>query len=207
MARRLDSFGKIRHPKKRAFLAAVANTANVLRAAEIAGMDRDNHYLWLKKDPAYAAAFEIAWQRGTDALEAEAVRRAYEGVTKPIFHAGKRAIDVVQNPDGSLKRDESGKPIGIPAAVREYSDTLLIFLLKGRNPAVFSDRTALEHRGARERTTIVLNLLPVGAQPGGGRSEPAAQRALPQPRTIQTKAEKVSAQQRRIKQIGRSGRN
>ena len=208
MARKPDLFGKIRHPKKRAFLAAMANTANVLRAAEIAGMDRDNHYLWLKKDPAYAAAFEIAWQRGADALEAEAVRRAYEGVTKPIFHGGKRAIDVVQNPDGSLKRDEFGKPIGIPAAVREYSDTLLIFLLKGRNPAVFGDRTALEHGGTRDRTTIVFNLLPAAAQPGGGRPEPAAQRALAQPRTIRTKAEKVlSAQQRRITQIGRSGRN
>jgi hypothetical protein len=51
MADKPDPFGKIRHPKKRAFLAAMANTANVLRAAEIARMDRDNHYLWMKKDP------------------------------------------------------------------------------------------------------------------------------------------------------------
>ena len=145
MAGKPDPFGKIRHPKKRAFLAAMANTANVLRAAEIARMDRDNHYLWLKKDPDYAAAFEIARGRAADALEAEAVRRAHEGVTKPIFHGGKRAIDVVQNPDGSIKRDETGKPIGIPAAVREYSDTLLIFMLKGRNPAVFGDRQKQEH--------------------------------------------------------------
>ena len=126
----------------------MANTANVLRAAEIARMDRDNHYLWLRKDPEYAAAFEIAWNRGADALEAEAVRRASEGVAKPVFHGGKRAIDVVQNPDGSIRRDESGKPIGIPAAVREYSDTLLIFLLKGRNPAVFGDRLKQEHSGS-----------------------------------------------------------
>ena len=52
---------------------------------------------------------------------------------------------MVQNPDGSLKRDAAGKPIGIPAAVREYSDTLLIFLFKGRNPAVFGDRLKQEH--------------------------------------------------------------
>jgi len=143
-----DPFGKIRHPKKRAFLAAMANTANVVRAAEIVRMDRDNHYLWLQKDPDYAAAFEIARMRGVDVLEAEAVRRAHEGVTKPIFHGGKRAIDVVQNPDGSIKRDTSGKPIGIPAAVREYSDTLLIFMLKGRNPAVFGDRQKQEHSAA-----------------------------------------------------------
>lgn len=82
-------------------------------------------------DPDYAEAFEIARMRGVDVLEAEAVRRAHEGVTKPIFHGGKRAIDVVQNPDGSIKRDAAGKPIGISAAVREYSDTLLIFMLKG----------------------------------------------------------------------------
>jgi hypothetical protein len=121
-------------------------------------MDRDNHYLWLKKDPDYAAAFEIARGRGADALEAEAVRRAHEGITKPIFHGGKRAIDVVQNPDGSIKRDETGKPIGIPAAVREYSDTLLIFLLKGRNPAVFGDRLKQEHGGPGEKPIPVIVL-------------------------------------------------
>ena len=38
---------------------------------------------------------EIAKMRGADVLEAEAVRRAHEGVAKPIFHGGKRAIDVV----------------------------------------------------------------------------------------------------------------
>ena len=113
MASKSDPFGKIRHPKKRAFLAAMANTASVLRAAQIAGMDRDNHYIWKKKDPDYAAAYEIACMRGVDVLEAEAVRRAHEGVTKPIFHGGKRAIDVVQNPDGSifgdrLKQEHSG---------------------------------------------------------------------------------------------------
>lgn len=141
MAGKPDPFGKIRHPKKRAFLAAMANTANVLRAAEIAGIDRDNHYLWLKKDPDYATAFEIARGRGADALEAEAVRRAHEGVTKPIFHGGK--------------------PIGIPAAVREYSDTLLIFLLKGRNPAVFSDRLKQEHGGLDDKPIPVIILPPI----------------------------------------------
>lgn len=156
MASKPDPFGKIRHPKKRAFLAAMENTASVSRAAEIARMDRDNHYLWLKKDPDYAAAFEIAQMRGLDVLEAEAVRRAHEGVTKPIFHGGKRAIDVVQNPDGSIKRDETGKPIGIPAAVREYSDTLLIFLLKSRNPKVFGDRLKQEHSGSEGKPIPVI---------------------------------------------------
>src|SRR6266403_861770 len=52
--------------------SAMANTANVLSAAEMAGVDRTNHYLWLKKDPDYAEAFEIARMRGADVLEGEA---------------------------------------------------------------------------------------------------------------------------------------
>ena len=156
MAGKPDPFDKIRHPKKRAFLAAMGNTASVLRAADIAGIDRSSHYIWLKKNPDYAAAFEIAKMRGVDVLEAEAVRRAHEGVTKPIFHGGKRAIDVVQNPDGSIKPEETGKPIGIPAAEREYSDTLLIFLLKGRNPAVFGDRLKQEHSGSEGQPIPVI---------------------------------------------------
>jgi len=129
----------------------MASTASVVRAAEIVGMDRTNHYVWFKNDPDYAAAFETARMQGVDVLEAEAVRRAYEGVAKPIFHGGKRAVDVVQNPDGSIKRDASGEPIGIPEAVREYSDTLL--MLKGRNPAVFGDRQqARRARGRGDHT-------------------------------------------------------
>ena len=161
MAGKPDPFDKIRHPKKRAFLAAMASTASVVRAAEIVGMDRTNHYVWFKNDPDYAAAFETARMQGVDVLEAEAVRRAFEGVAKPIFHGGKRAIDVVQNPDGSVKRDAAGKPIGIPAAVREYSDTLLIFMLKGRNPAVFGDRQKQEHSapGGGGITLVVRSVL------------------------------------------------
>src|SRR5260370_13210104 len=104
MARRPDGFDKIRHPKKRAFLAAMASTASVVRAAEIARVDRTSHYLWFQKDPDYAAAFEIARMQGADVLEAEAVRRAHDGVAKPIFHGGQRAGQVVQTPNRTLKQ-------------------------------------------------------------------------------------------------------
>jgi hypothetical protein len=45
-----------------------------------------------------------------------AIRRAYEGVERPVTVAGKREL------------------------VREYSDTLLIFLLKGLRPAKYRER-------------------------------------------------------------------
>jgi hypothetical protein len=54
-------------------------------------------------------------------------------------------MDVAQNPDGSIQLDKDGKVITMPAAVREYSDTLLIFLLKGMRPQKYRDQARVEH--------------------------------------------------------------
>ena len=56
---------------------------------------------------------------GADALEDEAVRRAVDGVDEQVFYQGKAC-----------------------GVVRKYSDTLLIFLLKGRRPERYRDRSS-----------------------------------------------------------------
>ena len=66
-------------------------------------------------------------EHGTDALEDEAVRRAVEGVIKPVFHQGKRV--------GTL---------------RVFSDPLLMFLLRARRPERFADRTLAASDNADE---------------------------------------------------------
>ena len=137
---------RIRHPKKRAsqakFLAALPQTGgNILRAAIAAGIDRDMHYFWLRKDPAYRERFAVAWEEAMDTLESEAVRRAYEGVAEPVFHAGRRVLDVTVDEKGEIKRNGAGKPIAAPASIRRYSDTLLIFLLNGNRSDKYRQRT------------------------------------------------------------------
>jgi hypothetical protein len=82
------------------------------------------HYRWLKEDQQYAAEFAAAREEAAQALEDEAVRRANEGTLKPIFY--------------------KGKPAGV---VREYSDPLLMFLLKGFRPERFRDRGSVELSG------------------------------------------------------------
>lgn len=114
---------KIRHPKKRAFLAAYSECAQVSRAAKAAEIDRSTHYDWLETDESYLAAFQRAEKQAGDLLEEEAVRRAYEGIEKPVTIAGEREI------------------------IREYADTLLIFLLKGIKPERYRDRAMFEHTG------------------------------------------------------------
>jgi hypothetical protein len=137
---------KVRHPKKRAsqakFLAAMVQTGgNIVRAAAAAGIDRDMHYIWLQEDPAYPERFATAWDQAIDTLEAEAARRAYDGVAEPVFHAGKRVLDVALDEKGEIKRNDAGKPIAVAASIRKYSDTLLMFLLNGNRSSKYRQRT------------------------------------------------------------------
>lgn len=108
---------EITQPNKRAFLAAIAETGNITSAAKITGIARKTHYNWMQEDSAYAAAYKEAMEQAAENLEAEARRRAVEGTLKPVFYKGKQC-----------------------GTVREYSDTLLIFLLKGAMPDKYSEK-------------------------------------------------------------------
>jgi len=79
--------------KRRAFLAAYAEYGSIRAAAKAAGMDRSNHYEWMKDVPGYAAAFEEADARSGDALEDEATRRAHEGVLHDLLGVVVRAAE------------------------------------------------------------------------------------------------------------------
>ena len=98
---------RLQQEKKTKFLAAYAECGTIPHAALAAGVDRGTAVRWRKSDPRFAARFETAEEQATDGLEAEARRRAFEGVEEPVFHQGVRI-----------------------ATVRKYSDTLLIVLLK-----------------------------------------------------------------------------
>jgi hypothetical protein len=110
--------------KKGAFLAAYARTASITKAAKIAKVDRTSHYDWKASDPDYLTAFEAAKELAIETLEDEAIRRAHEGLRKPVYQGGKRV-----------------------GYVQEYSDTLLIFLLKAARPEKYRERISAEHTG------------------------------------------------------------
>lgn len=105
-------------PKKREqFLERLAETASVTAAATATKISRKTWYQHRNSDKDFAESWEAALDTGTDALEDEAVRRAHEGVLKPVFHGGKQVGEI-----------------------REYSDTLLMFSLKARRPEKYRER-------------------------------------------------------------------
>jgi len=111
---------------KAQFLEALSETANVRRAAAQVGFTARVFYQHARRDPAFAAAWDETMQTAVETVfEAEAMRRAVEGVEQPVYYQGVKV--------GSRQ---------------EYSDTLLIFLLKGWKPERYRERHEVIHGGA-----------------------------------------------------------
>lgn len=102
--------------KQRAFLEAFKRSGNLTAAALVSQVDRTSHFRWLRNDTDYSAMFGEAREEAVTVLEDEAVRRAHEGVLKPVFYKGKAS-----------------------GVIREYSDTLLIVLLKANKPEKYRE--------------------------------------------------------------------
>jgi hypothetical protein len=109
---------------EKAFLTNLAELANVSQAAKNAGVARQVAYRYRDENPDFAAAWDEALALGIGTLEDEAVRRARDGVEKPVWQRGE-----------------------FMGTVREYSDTLLIFILKTRKPEVYNPPQRQEHSG------------------------------------------------------------
>ena len=133
--------------QKKAFLLAYADSANVTVAATAAKVGRRTHYDWLENDAEYAAAFKAAGEDAADLLELEARRRAAEGVDEPVIHQGQMMGVWVNAKGQQVAKDTPGARM-IPLTVKRYSDTLLIFLLKGARPEKYRDNARIEHTGA-----------------------------------------------------------
>ncbi len=104
------------------FLDAFEKVGNLTTAAQLATIDRQTHYNWLKSDPGYKERFADTEEKAHDGLEQEARRRAVVGVDEPVYYKGE-----------------------VVGYVRKMSDVLLIFLLKGARPEKYRER--FEHTG------------------------------------------------------------
>ncbi len=110
---------KLTRQRKRTFLEHLRETSNVTESAQVAGVSRTAMYERRAIDPELAKAWDDAIEQATDALEKEARRRALDGVDRPVYFQGKR--------------------VGI---TKEYSDPLLMFMLRGHRPHKYRERVA-----------------------------------------------------------------
>lgn len=166
--------------RKETFLDVFRKTGNVTFSASQAGVDRLTHYICWMKDPKYVEAFTSAKEEATDVLEYEARRRALKGVRKHAgFYKGRPVMRAAGPPN-----PETGEPNLEAIMVDEYSDTLLIFLLKGNRPEKYRERVELtDHEGRNPLTAALEDMW--NKINGGGR---AAVKQLPAAAVIETTA-------------------
>ena len=124
----------VKHWKQRAFLAAFAATGSVKEAAAAAGVSKRTPYQWVTNDAVYRAALEGIEEDVGQTLENEAIRRAHEGVSRPVMYKGKPV--------------RTGRGNSRILYETEYSDQLLIALLKRFRPALYRERTVTEVTGS-----------------------------------------------------------
>lgn len=102
------------------FLDAYVMYGTVGRATTALHLPRGLHNTWLRTDFEYAEAYYNARELIVDQLESEAIRRAKDGVERPVYQGGE-----------------------LVGTVTEYSDSLLMFLLKGMRPDKYRERIAV----------------------------------------------------------------
>ncbi|GBR23096.1 cytochrome P450 [Komagataeibacter nataicola] len=122
------------------FLEHLRKTSNVSESARVAVVGRTTVHEWRDQDPAFAAAWDDAIDEATDALEAEARRRAVDGHEEYVISMGQ----IVRDP-------ETGEPL----KQKKYSDALTTLLLKAHRPEKFRERYDVQQSGH-----ITMNITP-----------------------------------------------
>jgi hypothetical protein len=108
---------KATEENKEIVLAMLANGATHATAAAAVGAHRRTIMKWADADEEFAERWRDAVEEGIDRLEQEAIRRARDGVKRPVFYMGQ-----------------------VVGYVQEYSDSLLKFLLEAKRPVVYRAR-------------------------------------------------------------------
>lgn len=117
---------KERRNWKPSFLAALARSLNVTKAARTARVNRQRVYEVRATDEEFAKQWDAAIAQAIDTAEGELYRRAVTGLRKPITVAGKKVI------------------------VTEYSDSLLQFLLKAHRAERYRETIKQQITGAND---------------------------------------------------------
>lgn len=115
------------------FIQRLSETGNISASCRKAGITRQRAYQVKDEDVVFNAAWKEALVISVENLEFEARRRAELGVLDPVFHQGEKV-----------------------GAIRKYSDTLLIFLLKAHKPDMYRDNQHIEHEHKGETVLRVL---------------------------------------------------
>lgn len=113
--------------QKQRYLDQLAQCGVKSEAARAAGFRPDAVYRLRDRDEEFAKAEDLALEEAADLMESEARRRAIDGVTREkVIGSGENARFIEE---------------------QQYSDALLMFMLKAAKPHKYAERTKSELSG------------------------------------------------------------
>jgi hypothetical protein len=138
------------------FIERLKLHGRITQAAEEAGLVRETMHRRKESDPEFAARWAEALDTYADSLEAAAHQRAVEGTKKAIIHQGQLSYVYQLGPDGRPLKDDDGNYIldldenGKPKFLyeKQYSDSLLLAMLKAKRKREYGDASKIELTGA-----------------------------------------------------------
>jgi len=136
--------------KIKSYLAYLLNGESMQEAAFRVQVSTGTINSYRKNFKTFADLVNAAYEDGFALFEREARRRSVDGVTTYVVSGGK----VVLDPE-----------TGLPLQEQKYSDSLLMFLMKGRDPKTYRERTDVNLSGELNltgaRDALLEKLAPV----------------------------------------------
>lgn len=129
------------------FLDHLRESANIAASARAVGVSSSTVYGLRERDADFRASWDEALEDAYDMLEAEARRRAFQGVDEQVVYQGalqwktRHWFDESGEEQWEYVRDANG--YRVPLTVTKYSDGLAQFLLKGYRRRKFGDKTEI----------------------------------------------------------------
>lgn len=135
------------------FLEALRAGGNVAAACRLVGIPSSNVYTLRNRNADFANDWDNALEDATDQLEAEARRRALQGVDEPVVYQGQLTPVWERDSAGEILLVD-GKPRQLMVnghlqwlTLNKRSDGLLQFLLKGLRKKYGTDTTEISGPG------------------------------------------------------------
>lgn len=123
--------------KRGQFLETLRDVPNVTAAAHLIGMSRRALYNIREADEEFKKDWDDAVDEGVELIERELHRRAVEGVEKTFYKNGEKT-----------------------GSVTEYSDVLLMFMLKAVRPDKYRERYDVTSDGEKLGAPTIEVILP-----------------------------------------------
>jgi hypothetical protein len=133
--------------RRRLLLDNFRRTGNITLACEAAGVQRNQYYVWKEHVPGFVEAFAKPISRRPSASRPRRGAVLSFGVTRerPLLYQGQVVTTEV---------------------ITEYSDQLLMFLLRARKPEVYRDCRDVRFSGAEEYMPLAELLGAIDADSG-----------------------------------------